>query len=102
MLFRSAEVLLIAARTGEDVSEMDVLKDYESARRNHNLMMMQTMDAFYRVFSNDIAPLKLLRNIGLGVAERLGPAKGKVMSFAMGLEGPMPALARKEPIVVSD
>ncbi len=97
-----AEVLLIAARTGEDISEMEVLKDYESARRNHNLMMMQTMDAFYRIFSNDIAPLKLLRNIGLGMAERLGPAKGKVMSFAMGLEGPMPALARKEPIVITD
>jgi len=93
-----AEVILPAGNTGEDISELALLKQYESARRNHNLLMMQTMDAFYRVFSNDIAPLKLLRNIGLGVAERLGPAKGKVMSFAMGLEGPMPALARKEPI----
>ncbi|MCV6589127.1 MAG: FAD-dependent monooxygenase [Marinobacterium sp.] len=93
-----AEVLLPAARTGEDISELTLLQTYERSRRKHNLLMMQTMDAFYRVFSNDMAPLKLLRNIGLGVAERLGPAKGKVMAFAMGLEGPMPALARKEPL----
>ena len=93
-----AETLLVAARTGEDIAELEVLADYEKARRQHNLLMMQVMDSFYRMFSNDIPPLKLLRNIGLGLAERLGPAKGKVMAFAMGLEGPMPALARKEAI----
>jgi 2-octaprenyl-3-methyl-6-methoxy-1,4-benzoquinol hydroxylase len=56
--------------------------------------MMQTMDAFYRVFSNDVLPLKLVRNVGLGIAGKLPFAKSRVMQFAMGLEGDLPALAR--------
>lgn len=93
-----AEVILKAARTGEDITELELLKEYEQQRRQHNLLMMQAMDAFYRIFSNQIAPLKVLRNIGLGLAERVSPAKNKVMRFAMGLEGPLPALARLEEI----
>jgi 3-demethoxyubiquinol 3-hydroxylase len=40
-----------------------------------------------------------LRNLGLGLAERLVPAKNKVMRMAMGLDGNLPKLARGEPIV---
>ncbi len=93
-----AETILKAKRAGEDFTSLAVLKGYEQQRRKHNLMMMQVMDMFYRVFSNDILPLKLVRNLGLGLAERVSPAKNKVMRFAMGLEGPLPALARMEEI----
>ncbi|WP_027859606.1 UbiH/UbiF/VisC/COQ6 family ubiquinone biosynthesis hydroxylase [Marinobacterium jannaschii] len=93
-----AEVILKAERAGQDYSSLAVLKQYESERRNSNLLMMQTMDTFYRIFSNEILPLKLIRNIGLGIAERALPAKNKVMRFAMGLEGKLPALARLEEI----
>ncbi|WP_299176592.1 UbiH/UbiF/VisC/COQ6 family ubiquinone biosynthesis hydroxylase [uncultured Neptuniibacter sp.] len=93
-----AEVIMSAARLGEDITETQLLKEYEKQRRQHNLLMMQTMDTFYRVFSNKSMPLKLLRNIGLGVAGRVAPAKNRVMEFAMGLEGPLPALARLENI----
>lgn len=89
-----AEELLSAHDAGEAIDSLPVLKRYESRRRRHNLVMMQTMDVFYRVFSNDRVPLKLLRNLGLGVAGRLPFAKSRVMQFAMGLEGDLPALAR--------
>lgn len=89
-----AEELLDAHRAGESIDSLATLKRYEKRRRRHNLLMMQTMDAFYRVFSNDAAPLKLLRNLGLGAAEKLPFAKNRVMQFAMGLEGDLPALAR--------
>ena len=91
-----AEVILDGHREGLDISDLSLLQRYEQQRRNHNLMMMQLMDGFYRVFSNDLLPLKLLRNLGLGAAERLTPAKNRVMRFAMGLEGRLPALARGE------
>lgn len=91
-----AEVVLNGHRQGLDISELSLLQRYEDQRRQHNLMMMQLMDGFYRVFSNDLLPLKLLRNLGLGAAERLTPAKNRVMRFAMGLEGRLPALARGE------
>ncbi|MDO6562552.1 UbiH/UbiF/VisC/COQ6 family ubiquinone biosynthesis hydroxylase [Amphritea sp. 1_MG-2023] len=95
-----AEVLVDGHHSGLDMSELSLLQRYEQQRRHHNLMMMQLMDSFYRVFSNDVLPLKLLRNIGLGAAERFTPAKHRVMRFAMGLEGQLPALARGEPIGV--
>jgi 2-octaprenyl-3-methyl-6-methoxy-1,4-benzoquinol hydroxylase len=37
-----------------------------------------------------------LRNLGLGLAERVTPLKNKVMRGAMGLEGALPKLARGE------
>lgn len=89
-----AEVLLVAHGRGEAIEALDTLSRYEHQRRRHNLLMMQVMDGFYHVFSNDIAPLKLLRNLGLGLAGRVSPARKRVMEFAMGIRGAVPELAR--------
>lgn len=91
-----AEVIIQAHQQGKSIADLQVLRRYESLRRNENLKMMTLMDVFYRFFSNDILPVKLLRNLGLGLAQRLGPARIKVMKAAMGLEGNLPKLARGE------
>ena len=88
-----AEVLIEAAEKGDDIASIEVLQRYETMRRNENLKMMTVMDAFYRVFSNDILPLRFFRNMGLGLAERLSPIKNKVVRMAIGLEGKLPKLA---------
>lgn len=93
------EVLVEADKQGLDLGDLSVLKRYEKLRRNENLKMMTVMDVFYRVFSNQALPVKFLRNLGLGLAERISPAKNKVMRSAMGLEGNLPKLARGEPII---
>jgi len=93
------EVLLEAVKEGLDPGSLTVLKRYEKMRRNENLKMMTVMDVFYQVFSNEVLPLKLIRNLGLGLAERILPAKNKVMRSAMGLEGKLPKLARGERII---
>lgn len=94
-----AEVLIAAKKQGIDIGDLAVLKRYEKLRRIENLKMMTVMDVFYRVFSNEVVPVKFLRNLGLGLAERILPAKRKVMRSAMGLEGNLPRLARGEPII---
>ncbi|MDC9728654.1 MAG: FAD-dependent monooxygenase [Methyloprofundus sp.] len=94
-----AEVLLDADKAGKDIADMTVLKRYERLRRNENLKMMTVMDVFYRAFSNQNLPLKFLRNLGLGLAERITPLKNKVMRGAMGLEGKLPKLAKGESIL---
>ncbi len=71
-------------------------------RRQNNFLMMTTMDLFYRVFGNANLPVKLVRNLGLGLAERLSPAKRLAMRYAMGLSGKLPRLARGEAIVGSE
>ncbi|KAF3980590.1 MAG: 2-octaprenyl-3-methyl-6-methoxy-1,4-benzoquinol hydroxylase [Methylococcales symbiont of Iophon sp. n. MRB-2018] len=94
-----AEVLIDAHVKGEDLADMGVLNRYEEMRRNKNLGMMTVMDAFYRVFSNDTMPLKFIRNLGLGMVERVFPAKNKIMRIATGLNGKLPKLARGESIL---
>ncbi len=94
-----AEVLIDAAKKGLEIGGLTVLKRYEQLRRNENLKMMTVMDLFYRLFSNEVPPVKFIRNLGLGLAERIMPAKNKVMRNAMGLEGNLPKLARGERIV---
>lgn len=61
------------------------LQQYEQTRRRDNLVMMTAMDVIYATFSNDIGPLKLLRNLGLKLADNSGPLKTQVMKYAMGL-----------------
>lgn len=93
------EVLVDAVKQGFDYGELKVLKQYEKMRRTENLKMMTVMDVFYQVFSNEILPVKILRNLGLGLAERISPAKNKMMRMAMGLDGKLPKLAKGEPII---
>jgi 2-octaprenyl-3-methyl-6-methoxy-1,4-benzoquinol hydroxylase len=62
------------------------LIDYEKSRRTPNLLMMSAMDVFYQTFSNDIGVLKMIRNLGVQVANIAGPIKHKVLKYAMGIE----------------
>jgi 3-demethoxyubiquinol 3-hydroxylase len=94
-----AEVLLDAHQQSLYIGDLSVLQRYEKIRRPENLKMMTVMDVFYQVFSNKILPIKFLRNLGLGMAERIKPAKNIVMRNAMGLTGKLPKLARGEKIV---
>jgi 2-octaprenyl-3-methyl-6-methoxy-1,4-benzoquinol hydroxylase len=94
-----AQVLVAARKARRDIGAAKVLQDYEKMRRQNNLLMMTTMDLFYRMFGNANIPLKLVRNLGLGLAEHLVPAKKLAMRYAMGLTGELPRLARGEAIV---
>lgn len=62
-----------------------VFAEYERARRQDNALMMNAMDAFYYGFSNDVPPVKVLRNAALSLANRSGYLKRKVLRHAMGL-----------------
>jgi 2-octaprenyl-3-methyl-6-methoxy-1,4-benzoquinol hydroxylase len=84
-----------AHSTDTEIASLSILQQYERSRRHHNLAVMQIMDGFYHMFNNDITPLKILRNIGLGAAGKLPFAKRKVMALAMGMQGPLPDLARE-------
>lgn len=88
------EVLLQAALNNENIASLEVLKRYQAARKTENKVMMATMDAFYYGFSNNILPLRILRNLGLGLANHAGPAKNNVMKYAIGVSGDLPKLAR--------
>ena len=61
------------------------LAQYQQQRQQQNLIMMSAMDALYLTFSNDLRPLKQIRNLALTVAGKAGWAKSQVMKYAMGM-----------------
>jgi 2-octaprenylphenol hydroxylase len=93
-----AEVLLAAHREKRDIGELAVLRRYERWRKADNVTVMAAMDGFKRLFSNDIGPLKLLRNMSLTLADKAGPAKNAMMRRALGLSGDLPRLSRGRPL----
>jgi len=79
------EILGEARQKGLSPADPSVLNKYQQARRPDNLVMQSAMDVFYNVFSNNVLPLKLARNLALTAAQRSGPIKDTVMRYAMGL-----------------
>jgi 2-octaprenyl-6-methoxyphenol hydroxylase len=90
------EVLLDAARLGQDIGALDVLKRYERWRRFDSVAMAASTDALNRLFSNDIAPLRLLRDAGMGIVDSIGPARRFFMRHAGGDVGKLPRLMKGE------
>jgi 2-octaprenyl-6-methoxyphenol hydroxylase len=91
-----AEVLLDAARLGQDIGALDVLKRYERWRRFDSVTLAASTDALNRLFSNDIEPLRVLRDIGMGIVDSIGPARRFFMRHAGGDVGKLPRLMRGE------
>ncbi len=89
-----ADVLNDARLAGRSLGSMSTLRRYERARKGANLAMLGAMDGFKRLFSNDVLPLKLARNLGLSLVDRSGFLKHQMMRRAMGLLGERPRLAR--------
>jgi len=83
--FKDVEALLAASQGQTSLDEL-VLQHYERQRRPDNLLMQSGMDFFYKGFSNDIGPLKLVRNAALKIAENTGPLKTQVLKYALGLK----------------
>jgi 2-octaprenylphenol hydroxylase len=89
-----ADDLLQAQARERNLGGLPTLRRYERARKGDNLAMLAAMDAFKRVFSNDLPPLRRLRGAGLNLADRLPPLKHLFLRRALGTLGALPPLAR--------
>lgn len=87
-----AEVLILAARRGEDIGAIDVLERYERWRRFDSTTLALGMDGVNKLFSNDNPLLRLGRDLGLGVVNALPGVKRHFMRQAAGLQGELPKL----------
>lgn len=93
-----AEVVLEAARTGEDPGSEAVLARYQAWREKDQQQVARITDSLVRLFSNRWTPLKLGRNLGLLGVELCPPARHRIARAAMGIEGRLPRLARGVPL----
>lgn len=86
------EVLIEALRRGEDIGSINVLKDYERWRRMDVALMAMATDSLNRLFSNDIAALRAVRDLGLGLVDRMPLVKNALIRHAAGIGGNGPKL----------
>jgi len=91
-----AETLVESKRLGLDVGSAAVLERYQRWRRFDNQVLLTVTDALNRLFSNDLAPVRLARDLGIAAVDRMGPLKRFFMRHAMGTVGELPRLLRGE------
>lgn len=89
-----AEGITDAVRLGLDPGGPDVLRAYERARRFDTLAMAAATDGLNRLFSNDALPVRLARDLGLGLVDRLPGLKGFFIREAAQQRESVPRLMR--------
>ena len=93
-----AEVLVQAARRGEDIGAPDVLARYERWRRSDATTLALGMDVVNRLFSNDNAALRAARTLGLRAVASVPSLRRAFQREAAGVSGDLPRLLAGRPI----
>lgn len=93
-----AECIADAARLGLDPGSPETLNRYERWRRADTVAMGFATDGLNRLFSNESTALKYLRDLGLGMVDRVPALKKLFAQEAAGLTGEVPKLLRGEVI----
>jgi 2-octaprenyl-6-methoxyphenol hydroxylase len=91
-----AETIVDAARLGLDIGAAHVLERYQRWRRFDTMAMGIATDGLNRLFSNRSDALRLVRDVGLGLVDRLPGLKRLFIREAAGLVGDVPKLLRGE------
>jgi 2-octaprenylphenol hydroxylase len=91
------DTLAAARARGEALGALGVLRRYERARKGHNLAVQMAMDGFKHLFGNQNPGLHLLRNLGLGLADRIPLLRRQFERVALGQGIDLPSLARIPP-----
>ncbi|SDI12951.1 UbiH/UbiF/VisC/COQ6 family ubiquinone biosynthesis hydroxylase [Salipiger marinus] len=87
-----AHVLSHAQRRGEDVASAAVLARYQQWRRFDTATLATATDLFNRLFSNDNPLLRLGRDLGMSLVQRLPDLRRGFLREAAGLTGDLPDL----------
>lgn len=94
-----AETVVEANRLGLDFGSMAVLERYQTWRRFDTVRMGVTSDLLTRMFSNDVTPLRMIRDFGLSLVDRMPAMKRYFIDQAAGIpDASGPRLLRGEAI----
>jgi len=91
-----AETIVDAARLGLDPGSPATLERYQRWRRFDTMAMGVATDGLNRLFSNRSDVLRVMRDVGLGLVDRVPALKGLFIREAAGLTGDVPKLLRGE------
>ena len=79
-----AETVVEADRLGLDIGSINILERYQTWRRFDTFRMGVTTDVLNRLFSNDAMPIRVARDVGLGIVDRLPRLKSFFIGQAAG------------------
>lgn len=91
-----AETIIDHLRLGFDPGSAETLAAYDRARRPDTARMAFVTDVLNRLFSNDLGPLRMVRDLGLGLVQRLPELKRQIIGTAAAGNAAQPRLMRGE------
>ena len=89
------EVAVDARALGLDIGSLSTLENYQRWRRFDSASLAFGTDALNRLFSNDVAPLRVARDFGMGAVNAIAPLRRFFMKQAGADLGRLPALMAK-------
>jgi 2-octaprenyl-6-methoxyphenol hydroxylase len=90
-----SELIVDRLKAGLDIGSPALLAEYEAWRRVDTLLMAGFTDALNRLFSNNLKSVAVMRDLGIGIVDKIHPLKGFFARQAMGLGGKMPRIVRE-------
>ncbi|HEX6741423.1 MAG TPA: FAD-dependent monooxygenase [Sphingomicrobium sp.] len=93
-----AEVLVDGARLGLDLGDRQLLDRYQRWRSLDALSVAFATDSLTRIYGVPGRSASAIRRFGMGLVERVGPIRNRLMNEARGTSGDLPLLLRGLPI----
>ena len=93
-----AQVLVEGARLGLDLGDRQLLDRYQRWRGVDTFMVSLATDGLTRIYGVPGRTASKVRRLGMGLINRIGPVKDRLMAEARGTSGDLPLLLRGLPI----
>ncbi len=93
-----AQVLVEGARLGLDLGDRQLLDRYQRWRGLDTFMVSLATDSLTRIYGIPGTTASRVRRFGMGLIDRIGPVKQRLMDEARGTSGDLPLLLRGLPI----
>ncbi|MGH6705848.1 MAG: FAD-dependent monooxygenase [Sphingomicrobium sp.] len=93
-----AQVLVEGARLGLDLGDQQLLDRYQRWRGLDTFMVSLATDGLTRIYGIPGKTASKVRRVGMGLINRIGPVKDRLMAEARGTSGDLPLLLRGLPI----
>lgn len=92
------EIIVETRRLGLDIGAITALERYQQWRRFDTWQMGAVTDGLNRLFSNDSRVIRGIRDLGLGLVNRMPALKTAFIKEAAGTKGEIPKLMRGQQI----